>query len=64
MLVPAFFIGFAVASATGSDPIGWLAALIAGAAIVAYQARSARAASCPLPQAPARTADEPEPSRR
>lgn len=67
VLVPAFFLGFAVASATGSDPIGWLAALIAGAAIAAYQARSARAASCPLPQAsqgPARSADEPEPTRR
>jgi hypothetical protein len=63
VLVPAFFMGFAVASATGSDPIGWLAALIVGAAIAGYQARANRA-PCPLPQACDRTTDEPAASRR
>jgi hypothetical protein len=63
VLVPAFFAGFAVASLAGSDVAGWIAALVVGAAVAAYQARSGTAASCSLPQAPSQV-DEAEPTRR
>jgi hypothetical protein len=58
VIVPAFFVGFAVATAAGSDVTGWLAALVVGTAIAAYQVRSGRSATCDLPSTPAASADE------
>ncbi len=63
VIVPAFFVGFAVATFAGSDLIGWIAAVVVGAGIVAYQARSGRSAACALPPAPA-PEDEPAATRR
>jgi hypothetical protein len=65
VIVPAFFVGFAVATAAGSDVVGWIAALVVGAAIAAYQVRSGRSATCALPQTPAAPAEaEPATTRR
>jgi hypothetical protein len=62
VIVPAFFVGFAVATAAGSDFIGWLAALVVGAA---YQVRAGRSATCAIPPAPAASAeDEPATTSR
>lgn len=63
VLVPAFFAGFAVASLAGSDLVGWIAAVIVGVAVAAYQARSSTASTCSLPQAPS-SADEPTSTNR
>lgn len=59
VLVPAFFSGFAVASLVGSDAAGWVAAVIVGVAVAAYQARSASASACPIPASPPARTDEP-----
>ena len=58
VLVPAFFAGFAIASMFGSDLAGWVAALVVGLAVAAYQARSGETASCALPR-PADEANQP-----
>ncbi|HRW39387.1 MAG: hypothetical protein KDB04_02945 [Acidimicrobiales bacterium] len=64
VLVPAFFVGFAVASLAGSDAIGWLAALATGLAVAASQARSGARASCAVPPGPADQTDRPTTARR
>jgi mannose/fructose/N-acetylgalactosamine-specific phosphotransferase system component IIC len=65
VIVPAFFVGFAVATVAGSDVVGWIAALVVGVAIAAYQVRSGRSATCALPPTPAASAeDEPATTRR
>jgi mannose/fructose/N-acetylgalactosamine-specific phosphotransferase system component IIC len=63
VLVPAFFAGFAFASLAGSDLVGWIAAVAVGLAVAIYQARTAQAAACPIPQAATRS-DEPSSTRR
>lgn len=50
VLVPAFFAGFAVASLFGSDVAGWVAAVVVGMTVAAYQARTGASAACGLPQ--------------
>ncbi|MCB0964982.1 MAG: hypothetical protein KDA98_17025 [Acidimicrobiales bacterium] len=62
-LMVGFFAAFAVATLTGSDAIGWVAAVIAGGAFALFQ-RSRGGAACSVPgastAAPAEPAVTPE----
>lgn len=49
-LMVGFFAAFAVASLTGSDALGWVAAAVAGGAFALYQ-RARGGASCAVPGA-------------
>ena len=61
LLVPAFLVGLAVASVTGTDVTGWLAAAATVAVLVAARAIRGGSGTCDL--APGDRSEEHEPVR-
>jgi hypothetical protein len=48
LLVPAFLVGFTVASLTGRELLGWVAAAVTVVALVTVRRIRGTAASCPI----------------
>lgn len=46
MVVPAFFVGFAVAAVTGHDVVGWIVAAVVALAAWGWDRRRGTRASC------------------
>ncbi|MCU0270380.1 MAG: hypothetical protein MUF83_17280 [Acidimicrobiales bacterium] len=55
LLVPATLVGLAVATVTGSDLYGWIAAILAGVVLFAIPALRGAGGSCPVPAPPSRS---------